>query len=51
MAPNIDPDLWADVFGVLASVAKAVPVLEVSLKGLLKVLKQIQQYTEVSDFD
>jgi hypothetical protein len=51
MAPKIDPASWTDVFGVLASVATAVPVLEAPLQGSIEALKQIRLYTKVSDFD
>jgi hypothetical protein len=51
MAPKIDPALWTCVFAVLVSVAKAVPMLEVLLRGSIEALRQIQQYTEVSSFD
>jgi hypothetical protein len=50
MASKIDPARWTDVFEKLASVAEAIPVLEAPLKGSIEALKQIQQYTEVSDF-
>jgi hypothetical protein len=51
MAPDVDPVLWTDVFGVLASAVKAVPVLEAPLKGSIEALEQVRQYTEVSGFD
>jgi hypothetical protein len=51
MAPKIDPAIWTYVFAVLVSVAKAVPMLEVLLRGSIEALRQIQQYTEVSSFD
>jgi hypothetical protein len=51
MSPKIDPALWIYVFGVLVSVAKAVPMLEALLRGSIEALRQIQQYTEVSSFD
>jgi hypothetical protein len=51
MAPKIDPALWTDVYGLLASMGKAVPVLEATLKGSIEALKQIWQHTEVSGFD
>jgi hypothetical protein len=51
MAPKIDPVLWTDVFGVLASAVKAAPMLEVPLKASIEALKLIRQYTEVSGFD
>jgi hypothetical protein len=51
MAPKIDPDSWTNVYRVLASVAKAVPVLGVPIEGSIEALKQILQYTEVGDFD
>jgi hypothetical protein len=47
MAPKIDPAPWTDVFGVLASVAKAVPVLEVPIEGAVEALNQILRYTKV----
>jgi hypothetical protein len=51
MALKIDPAPWIDVLGVLASVAKAVPVLGAPVEGSIEALKQILMYTEVSDFD
>jgi hypothetical protein len=51
MAPKIDPTLWTDVYELLASAGKAVPVLEATLKGSIEALKLIRQHTEVSDFD
>jgi hypothetical protein len=51
MSPKIDPALWTYVFGVLVSVAKAVPMLEALLGGSIEAMRQIQQYTEVSIFD
>jgi hypothetical protein len=51
MASRIDPAFWTYVFGVLVSVAKAVPVLEALLVGSSEALRQIQQYSEVSSFD
>jgi hypothetical protein len=36
-----------DALGVLASVAKAVPVLGATVEGSLEALKQILQYTKV----
>jgi hypothetical protein len=51
MAPMIDPAPWIDVLGVLAAVAKAVPVLGAPVEGSIEALKQILQYTEVSSFD
>jgi hypothetical protein len=51
MFSKIDPALWTDAFEVLASVAEAIPVLEAPLKGSIEALKEIRQYTEVSDFD
>jgi hypothetical protein len=51
MASRIDPALWTYVFGVLVSLAKAVPMLEALLIGSIEALRQIQQYTEVSSFD
>jgi hypothetical protein len=51
MSPNIDPAPWIDVLGVLASVAKAVPILGAPFEGSIEALKQILQYTEVSGFD
>jgi hypothetical protein len=50
MASKIDPAPWTDVLGALAAVAKAVPVLGASIKGLIEALKQILQYTEVGGF-
>jgi hypothetical protein len=51
MAPKIDPEPWTDVFGVLTSVAKAVPELRAPVEGFIEALKKILRYTEVSDFD
>jgi hypothetical protein len=51
MSPKIDPAPWIDVLGVLASVAKAVPILGAPFEGSIEALKQILQYTEVSGFD
>jgi hypothetical protein len=51
MALKIDPAPWIDVLGVLASVAKAVPVLGAPVEGSIEALKQILQYTEVSSFE
>jgi hypothetical protein len=48
MAP-IDPAPWNDVFGVLASMATAVPELQSPLQGSIEALKQIRLYTEVSE--
>jgi hypothetical protein len=50
MAPKINSEPWIYVFGVLASVAKAVPVLRVPVEGSIEALKQILQYTKVGDF-
>jgi hypothetical protein len=50
MAPKINSEPWTYVFGVLASVAKAVPVLRVPVEGSIEALKQILQYTKVGDF-
>jgi hypothetical protein len=49
MAPKIDPEPWNDVFGVLASVAEAVPELEAPIEGSIEALKQILRYTQVGD--
>jgi hypothetical protein len=49
MAPKIDPEPWTDVYGVLASVAKAVPELRAPVEGFIDALKQILRYTEVGD--
>jgi hypothetical protein len=43
----IDQGLVADVLGVLASIAEAVPVLGAPVKGSLEALKQIVQYSQV----
>jgi hypothetical protein len=51
MAPKIDPEPWNDVFGMLASVAKAVPELSASVEGSIEALKQILQYSKVGDSD
>jgi hypothetical protein len=51
MSPRINPAPWIDVLGVLAAVAKGVPVLGAPVEGLIEGLKQILQYTEVSGFD
>jgi hypothetical protein len=51
MAPKIDPAPYTDIFGVLASVAKAVPILAAPIEVSIEALKQILQYTSVSDFD
>jgi hypothetical protein len=51
MDTKIDPAPWTDVFGVLASVVKAVPVLAAPIAVSIEALKQILRYTEVSDFD
>jgi hypothetical protein len=51
MAPKIDIAPWIDVLGVLASVAKSVPVLGAPVEGSIEALKQILLYTEVGDFD
>jgi hypothetical protein len=51
MAPKIDSALWIDILGVLASVAKTVPVLGAPVEGSIEALKQILLYTEVSDYD
>jgi hypothetical protein len=50
MAPKIDLAPWTDVFGVLVSVAEAVPELRAPIEGSSEALKQILRYTEVSDF-
>jgi hypothetical protein len=49
MAPKIDPVPWNNVFEVLASVAKAVPELREPFEDSIEALKQILQYTKVSD--
>jgi hypothetical protein len=49
MALKIDPAPWTDVFGVLASVAEAVPELREPVESSIDALKQILRYTEVSD--
>jgi hypothetical protein len=51
MAPQIDPAPWIDVLGVLASLAKATPVLGAPFEGLIEALKQILQYTEVGSLE
>jgi hypothetical protein len=51
MTPEIDPESWTNVFGVLASVAKAVPELKTPIEGSIESLKQILRYTEVGGFD
>jgi hypothetical protein len=51
MAPKMDPAPWIDAFEVLAGVARAVPVLGQPIEGSIEALKQILQYTEVSDLD
>jgi hypothetical protein len=51
MTPKIDSEPWTDVYGVLASVAQAVPVLRAPVEGSIEALKQILQHTEVGDFD
>jgi hypothetical protein len=51
MAPKIDPAPWTDVYGVLASVAKAVPELRAPIEGSIEALKQILRYTEVGNFE
>jgi hypothetical protein len=51
MAPKIDPAPWTDVFGVLASVTKAVSALRVPIEGAIEALNQILRYTEVSEFE
>jgi hypothetical protein len=51
MTPKIDLARWIDVLGVLATVAKAVPVLGAPVEGSIEALKQILQYTEVSGCD
>jgi phosphoribosylcarboxyaminoimidazole (NCAIR) mutase len=43
----VDQGLVADVLGVLASIAEAVPVLGAPVKGSLEALKQIVQYSQV----
>jgi hypothetical protein len=50
MAPKIDPAPWTNVLGVLAEVAKAVPVLGAPIGGSVEALTQIQQYTKVGGF-
>jgi hypothetical protein len=50
MAPKIDPEPWTDVYGVLASVAKAIPELRAPVEGSIDALKQILRYTEVGNF-
>jgi phospholipid N-methyltransferase len=50
MAPKINSEPWTYVFGVLTSVAKAVPVLRVPVEGSIEALKQILQYTKVGGF-
>jgi hypothetical protein len=49
MALKIDPEPWTDVYGVLASIAKAVPELRAPFEGSIDALKQILRYTEVGD--
>jgi hypothetical protein len=51
MTLKIDPAPWIDVLGVLAAVAKAVPILGAPVEGSIEALKQILQYTEVSRFE
>jgi hypothetical protein len=51
MAPKIDIAHWIDVLGVLAAVAKTVPVLGAPVEGSIEALKQILQYTQVSGLD
>jgi hypothetical protein len=51
MDAKIDLAPWADVFGVLASIAEVIPALRMPIEGSIKALKQILQYTEVSNFD
>jgi hypothetical protein len=51
MTPKIDLARWIDVLGVLAIIAKAVPVLGAPVEGSIEALKQILQYTEVSGCD
>jgi hypothetical protein len=49
MSSNVSSRLGftIDALGVLASVAKAVPVLGAPVEGSLEALKQILQYTQV----
>jgi hypothetical protein len=51
MAPRIDPAPWIDVLGLLAAVAKTVPVLGAPVEGSIEALKQILEYAEVSCFE
>jgi hypothetical protein len=51
MAPKIDPAPWTDVYGALASVAKAIPELRAPIEASIESLKQILRYTKVGGFD
>jgi hypothetical protein len=51
MDSKIDLAPWTDVFGVLASIAEAIPELRAPIEGSIEALKQILKYTKVSDFD
>jgi hypothetical protein len=51
MDSKIDLAPWTDVFGVLASIAEAIPELREPVEGSIEALKQILQYTKVGDFE